>query len=91
MPFFGALLLAEDGTLEVWTDGDIEHFSVRMEFEYHVAGETYPGKYVKSLIGYGRQDAEKLLESFRQGPLYVRYLPSKPEVYVCDPFRDVRP
>ena len=37
------------------------------------------------------KDAEKLLESFRQGPLYVRYLPSKPKVYVCDPFRDVRP
>ena len=62
-----------------------------MKFTDQVAGITYRGRYWKLLWGYTGKDANTLFKILLEGPLYVRYKPSKPKVYVCDPFRDVRP
>ncbi|HSR06707.1 MAG TPA: hypothetical protein VLM42_06125 [Bryobacteraceae bacterium] len=87
----------DDGRVQVWPGRRFHgvrssvSYSVFTKFTYRVAGQTYRGWYWKKIGGITKEDAEKLLDSLRQGPLYVRYLPSKPQVYVCDPFRDVRP
>ena len=82
----------EPGAVEVQKDRyGMDHFSVWMDFAYQVTGETYGGRYRNSLAGYSQEEANDLLQSFRQGPLYIRYRSAKPKEYVCDPFRDVRP
>jgi hypothetical protein len=53
----------------------------------HKASERWP----KVAAIYEDGALEVRTNSLRGGPLYVRYRPSKPKVYVCDPFRDVRP
>lgn len=86
-----AAAIYDDGRVQVWHGQYANNYSVFVKFSYQAAGKTYRGWYWKLLSGYGDAGAEKLLRSLREGPLYVRYHPSKPKVYVCDPFRDVRP
>ena len=81
----------EGGTVEIRTYKGSERYSVAMTFTYQVADQTFHGEYKKSLPGYREKEANQLLKSLQEGPLYVRYRPSKPKDYVCDPFRDVRP
>lgn len=79
------------GQYQVWSGKWLEAYSILAKFTYLAEGETYHGWYWKWLGGCGQEEANNLLQSLRQGPLYVRYRPSKPKDYVCDPFRDVRP
>lgn len=65
-------------------------YYVVLNFSYEVDGETYRGRYKKTLTGYNEKEANAQVQSFEQGPLYVRHHPSKPRIYVMDPFRDVR-
>lgn len=83
----------DDGRVKVWHGrrGAPDTYAVFVKFSYQVAEGTYRGWYWKKIGGITKDDADKLLDSLRCGPLYVRYLPSKPRVNVCDPFRDVRP
>jgi hypothetical protein len=81
----------EGGSLEVRTYKGSERYYVAMTFTYQVADQTFHGEYKKSLPGYREKEANQLLKSLQEGPLYVRYRSSKPKDYVCDPFRDVRP
>jgi hypothetical protein len=79
------------GQYRGWVGKRIEAYSIFAKFTYQAEGGTYHGWHWKWLGGCGQEEADNLLQSFRQGPLYVRYRPSKPKNYVCDPFRDVRP
>jgi hypothetical protein len=81
----------EGGSVGGATEDGLELYCVAMTFTYQVAGQTYHGQYKKWLWQYSESAARALLESLREGPIYVRYRPSKPKNYVCDPFRDVRP
>ncbi len=88
-----ALATCDDGRAKVWHGrwSAPDTYAVFVKFSYQVAEGTYRGWYWKRIGGITKDDADKLLDSLRGGPLYVRYLPSKPKIYVCDPFRDVRP
>lgn len=82
----------EDGTVEIrHSRHGNRHYFIAMTFTYQVAGQIFHGEYKKSLSRYAQNEADQVLKSLREGPLYVRYRSSKPEDYVCDPFRDVRP
>ena len=63
-------------------------FEVTAYFSYTAKDEIYEGKYTEDFL-YGSQ-AEQLLRSLKNGPLYVRYNPTEPWVSVLDPYRDVR-
>ena len=58
-------------------------------FSYKAKDEIYEGKYTEDFL-YGSQ-AEQLLRSLKNGPLYIRYNPTQPWIVVLDPYRDVRP
>ncbi len=58
-------------------------------FSYTANDEIYEGKYTEDFL-YGSQ-AQQLLRSLKNGPLYVRYNPIEPWVSLLDPYRDVRP
>ena len=64
-------------------------FELTAYFSYTAKDEIYEGKYSEDFL-YGSQ-AEQLLRSLKNGPLYVRYNPTQPWVSVLDPYRDVRP
>ena len=64
-------------------------FELTAYFSYTAKNEIYEGKYMEDFL-YGSQ-AEQLLRSLKNGPLYVRYNPTQPWVSVLDPYRDVRP
>jgi hypothetical protein len=82
----------EGGTVEIRQGRHgKQYYFIAMTFTYQIAGQTFHGEYKKSLVGYSEKEADQLLRSLREGPLYVRYRSSKREDYVCDPFRDVRP
>ena len=84
----------EGAGVDVWllTQHGVSLYYVWLNFSYQVAGETYRGRYKKRLHGAESKGyADTLARSFEQGPLYVRHHPSRPRVYVMDPFRDVRP
>ncbi len=68
-------------------DGNVPQ--VQMWFTYRVSGETLAGYYEE--IFQQVQDAERLLTSLADGPLYVRYNLSNPIDYHMDPYRDVGP
>ncbi len=57
-------------------------------FSYQVAAEVYYGSYIEKFGDL--PEAQQMLESMKQGPLFVRYKPSEPSVYFIDPYRDVR-
>jgi hypothetical protein len=81
----------EDATVEIrhGRRGGRYYF-IAMTFTYQIAGQTFHGEYKKSLVRYTQYEADQLLRSLQEGPLYVRYRSSNPKDYVCDPFRDVR-
>jgi hypothetical protein len=55
-------------------------------FSYRADGRQYSGKYSKE--GPESELAE-LAQSLQQGPLFVRYNPTRPDQFFLDPFRDV--
>ena len=57
-------------------------------FSYMVLGKEYRGHFTETSVLRGNY--QDLLQSFEQGPLYVRYNPSDPSDYLMDPYRDVR-
>ena len=63
-------------------------FRTEILFSYSVLGTAYPGEY-SEVFGI-REEAEHLLRSLKQGPLFVRYNPAAPGDYFMDPYRDVR-
>ncbi len=81
----------EGARVEFWSSGEGGGtYHLVLNFSYEVAGKTYMGKYRKMLWGYKENEANAQVQSFEQGPLFVRHHPSKPRIYVMDPFRDVR-
>jgi len=87
-PMVPASLMSSE--VKVWkSNRGGETRSIFLKFTYSAGDRTYDGWYCKLLLGYQEAEADRLLESLRNGPLYVRYKPSRPKTYVCDPFRDV--
>jgi hypothetical protein len=68
--------------------GDITGARVEVRFAYAVSGNEYPGFYSEDCTH--RDEAERVLGSLRNGPLYVRYNPSDAADYFIDPYRDIR-
>ena len=64
-------------------------FELTAVFSYKVNDEIYSGQYTED---FGTDlEAQQILRSLKNGPLYVRYDPQKPSDDVLDPCRDVRP
>ena len=64
-------------------------FELTAVFSYKVNDENYNGEYTED---FGVEpEAQQILRSLRNGPLYVRYNPKKPSGNALDPYRDVRP
>jgi hypothetical protein len=68
--------------------GDITGARVEVRFAYAVSGNEYVGFYSEDCNH--RDEAEKVLRSLRNGPLYVRYNPAYAADYFIDPYRDIR-
>jgi hypothetical protein len=66
-----------------------ECFELSTMFSYKANEEVYDGEYLEDFQNLS--EAQQLLRSLKNGPLYVRYHPTKPWEYVLDPYRDVRP
>jgi hypothetical protein len=64
-------------------------FHTEILYSYSVLGTVYPGTYSETFGS--REEAEQLLQSLRQGPLFVRYNPAAPGDCFMDPYRDVTP
>jgi hypothetical protein len=64
-------------------------FELTAVFSYNANGEIYSGEYTEDFGAEG--EAQQILRSLKNGPLYVRYDPKKPSDNVLDPYRDVRP
>jgi hypothetical protein len=64
-------------------------FELTMIFSYNVNGESHGGTYAEVFMA--EWEAQQILRSLENGPLYVRYNPKKPANYLLDPYRDVRP
>jgi predicted glycosyltransferase involved in capsule biosynthesis len=82
----------EKGTIQkvVRADGETtyEVFELKAFFEYGVNDEVYRGEYTEDFQVLSH--AQQLLRSLENGPLYVRYNPTKPWDHGLDPYRDVR-
>jgi len=65
-----------------------EVFVTDILFTYSVLETEFQGKYVEEF--QTREEAEHMLRSLKQGPLFVRYHPGAPKDYFMDPYRDVR-
>jgi len=63
-------------------------FLTEIFYSYSVLGIAYSGRYSEQFRT--RDEAEQMLRSFKQGPLFVRYNPAAPADYFMDPYRDVR-
>ena len=63
-------------------------FGTEVLYSYSVLESEYQGTYAEKLGA--RHEAEQLLQSLKQGPLFVRYNPAAPEDCFMDPYRDVR-
>ena len=66
-----------------------ECFELTAFFSYKVKDEIYEGEYTEDFQVLS--EAEQILRSLKNGPLYVRYDPAKPWDNVLNPYRDVRP
>jgi len=66
-----------------------ECFELTAFFSYKVGDEIYEGEYTEDFGGLS--EAEQIFRGLKNGPLYVRYDPTKPWDNVLDPYRDVRP
>ena len=77
----GKISLAQGGTrgadcnLTVW-------------FSYNVNQERNDGYYEETF--FNLDEAQQMLESLKNGPVFVRFDPAHPSKYVIDPYRDVR-
>jgi len=65
-----------------------EAFVTEILFTYSVLEIEFQGKYAEKFRT--REEAEHMLRSLKQGPLFVRYHPGAPKDYFLDPYRDVR-
>lgn len=63
-------------------------YLLQVNYRYEAAGQTHHGSYQSRFVW--REDAEKLVESLQNGPLFVRYNPDEPSDYFLDPYQDVR-
>ena len=59
-----------------------------MNFSYSATGRRFDGHYEEGFNTF--DEATHMLESLKNGPLFVRYDPRNPARYVLDPYRDVR-
>jgi hypothetical protein len=57
-------------------------------FSYSVNGEPNDGCYQETF--FSLDEAQQMLDSLKEGPLFVRFDPSHPAKYLIDPYRDVR-
>jgi hypothetical protein len=80
----GTVAKSARGTGETVADA----FELTAHFSYTAKDENYEGTYTEDFL-YGSQ-AEQLLRSLKNGPLYIRYNPTQPWISVLDPYRDVR-
>ena len=61
---------------------------VKIDFSYSASDCRFDGHYEEGFNTY--EEAAHMLESLKNGPLFVRYDPRNPAKYVLDPYRDVR-
>ncbi len=64
-------------------------FELTADFSYKVNNEVYSGEYTEDFRA--EREAQQILRSLKNGPLYVRYDPKKPSDNALDPYRDVCP
>ncbi len=64
-------------------------FELTAVFSYKVNDEVYRGEYTEDFGA--EREAQQILRSLKNGPLYLRYDPKKPSDSALDPYRDVRP
>jgi len=62
-------------------------FITEVFYSYSVRGTTFSGQYSEQF--QTRDEAEHMLRSLKQGPLFARYNPGAPGDYFMDPYRDV--
>lgn len=79
----------ENGTVTRVRRSKHSVFELTVVFTYRVNNEIFSGAYTDDFRA--QREAERMLRSLKNGPLYVRYDPKKPSYSVVDPYRDVRP
>jgi hypothetical protein len=57
-------------------------------FSYNANGEPNDGCYQETF--FNLDEAQQMLDSLKDGPLFVRFDPARPSKYFIDPYRDVR-
>ena len=71
-------------------EGEGPIYTLYAQYSYIVeSGSPFVGEYEQRIAG--ESEGEQLLRSFKNGPLYVRYNPSRIDNSVLAPYRDVRP
>lgn len=80
----------------VYVDGNVvcspstqyRYPKVKINFSYLASDRRFDGHYEEGFNTF--DEAAHMLESLKNGPLFVRYNPRNPAKYVLDPYRDVR-
>ena len=62
---------------------------VEVSFSYNVEGNQFGGHYEEVFMKL--EEAQQVLKSLKDGPLFVRFDPNNPADNVMDPYADVAP
>jgi hypothetical protein len=77
----------ESGIIRLEKNSEVDYILLEMAFSYIVLDAYYGGIYSEGFTS--EESAQKMLQSFRAGPLFVRYKPTNPAKHFFSPYTDL--